>query len=102
LALVAIIGDQQADLLEAGAGSSRLAMRSRAVSLPARCCFSIRRVRRRAQAFFEALQLIDQVVHVRGCGDGGGVCATMLFLYRPPYLHRRASGSPKSVESDEK
>src|SRR6266481_9111064 len=25
-----------------------------------------------AQTFFEAMQLIDQVVHVRGCGDGGG------------------------------
>ena len=47
-------------------------MRSRAVSLPARCCFSILDgpppARRRV---FELVELFDQEAHVRGAGDGG-------------------------------
>ena len=41
LPVVLVVGDQQADFEKTRPGSSSWAMRSRAVSLPSRCCFSI-------------------------------------------------------------
>ena len=71
LAFVAIIGDQQADFLEAGAGIEQAGDALACGELAgAMLFFESGWSAAGAQAFFEAMQLIDQVAHVRGCGDG--------------------------------
>ena len=75
LAVVAVVGDQQADFEEAAAGVDQLpdALARRQLA-GAVLLVDARRSAARAEALFERVNLLDQVAHVRdACKLGSGV-----------------------------